>query len=195
MCKEYDCSATTIIHWHWESFMRPHPLQPTKLMLTTCCNNSRKRGRPYTTNKDTIVNCLVLLFERVPEVTIDQSQGSMIDWVKEVNNEKYWKSLIRCLLKSTEEIPTRPTVEGWNQIPRPQPQPAPCPTPEQRRQRRSKHHREQDETSRLIQTHHHRQDRQPQRRQQHCHHLLCQDKTESLHRRIAANFGRVSTTH
>jgi hypothetical protein len=42
-------------------------------MLTTCCNNSRKRGRPYTTNKDTIVNCLVLLFEHVPEVTIDQS--------------------------------------------------------------------------------------------------------------------------
>jgi hypothetical protein len=114
----------------------PHPLRPTKLMLmlTTCCNNSRKRGQPYTTNKDTIVNCLVLLFERVPEVTIDQSQGSMIDWVKEVNNEKYWKSLIRCLLKSTEEIPTRPTNKGWNQIPRPQPQPAPCPMPERRRQ-------------------------------------------------------------
>jgi hypothetical protein len=51
----------------------PHPLRPTKLMLTTCCNNSRKRGRPYTTNKDTIVNCRVLLFEHVPEVTIDQS--------------------------------------------------------------------------------------------------------------------------
>jgi hypothetical protein len=47
----------------------------------------------------------------------------MIDWVKEVNNKKYWKSLIQCLLKSTEEIPTttRPTNEGWNETPRPQP--------------------------------------------------------------------------
>jgi hypothetical protein len=84
------------------------------------------------------LNCLLLLFERVPEVTIDQNQGSMIDWVKEVNNGKYWKSLIRCLLKPTEEIPTRPTDEGWNQTPRPQPQPAPCPTPEQRRQLRQR---------------------------------------------------------
>ena len=106
-------------------------------MLNTCCNNSRKQGR-HTLQiiKDTIVNCLVLLFEGVPEVTIDQSQGSMIDSVKEVNNKKYWKLLIRCLLKSTEEIPTRPTDEGWNQIPRPQPQPAPCPNPEKRHQRR-----------------------------------------------------------
>jgi hypothetical protein len=49
----------------------------------------------------------------------------MIEWVKEINNEKHWKSLIRCLLKSNKEIPTRPTNEGWNQNPRPQPQPAP----------------------------------------------------------------------
>ena len=46
--------------------------------------------------------------------------------------------LIRCLLKSDEEIPTRPTDEGWNQTPRPQPQPAPCPTPERRRQQRQR---------------------------------------------------------
>ena len=56
-------------------------------------------------------------------------------WVKEVNNKKYWKLLVRCLLKSDEEIHTRPNDEGWNQTPRPQPQPAPCPTPERRRQR------------------------------------------------------------
>jgi hypothetical protein len=130
--------AARLLSFIGKAVRDPHPLRPTKLMLTTCCNNSRKRGRPYTTNKDTIVTCLVLLFERVPEVTIDQSQGSMIDWVKEVNNEKYWKLLIRCLLKSTEEIPTRPTDEGWNQIPRPQPQPAPCPMPERRRQRRQR---------------------------------------------------------
>jgi hypothetical protein len=78
----------------------------------------------------------------------------MIDWVKEVNNKKYWKSLIRCLLKSTEEIPTKPTNEGWNQTPRPQPQPAPCPAPERRRQEDSNPQGEQDETSCLTQTHH-----------------------------------------
>ena len=130
--------AARLLSFIGKAVRDPCPLRPAKLMLTTCCNNNRKRGRPYTTNKDTIVNCLVLLFERVPEVAIDQNQGSMIDWVKEVNNEKYWKSLIRCLLKSDEEIPTRPTDEGWNQTPRPQPQPAPCPTPERRRQRRQR---------------------------------------------------------
>jgi hypothetical protein len=67
-------------------------------MLTTCCNNNRKREPPYTTNKDTIVNCLALLFGRVPEVAIDQNQGFMIDWVKEVNNEKY-------ILESAHPVP------------------------------------------------------------------------------------------
>jgi hypothetical protein len=60
-------------------------------------------------------------------------------------------------------------------------------------------HWEQDETSRLTQTHHHRQDRHLNTDSKHCHHLLCQDKTESLNcmnselRRdwISANIGRV----
>ena len=93
-------------------------------MLTTCCINKRKPEQPYTTNKDTIVNCLILLFERVPEVTIDQN-------ILDVAH--------LCLLKSsTEEIPTRPTDEGLNQTPRPQPQTAPCPAPEGGRQRRQR---------------------------------------------------------
>jgi hypothetical protein len=133
MCKEYDRSTANIIHW--ESCTRSSPTLTYKTNADYMFN-SMKRGQPYTTNKDTIINCLVLLFERVPEVSIDQNQGSMIDWVKEVNNEKYWKLLIQCLLKSTEEIPTRPTDRGWNQIPRPPPQPAPCPMPEQRHQQR-----------------------------------------------------------
>jgi hypothetical protein len=41
-----------------------------------------------TTNKDTIVNCLVLLFERVPEVAIDQNQESMIDTERKNNTEE-----------------------------------------------------------------------------------------------------------
>jgi hypothetical protein len=102
MCKEYDRITTTISHW--ESCMRSSPTLTHKPnadhMLQQQEETATTRGNqddhtPYTTaNKDTIVNCLVLLFERVPEVTIDQNQGSMIDWVKEVNNEKYWKSLI-----------------------------------------------------------------------------------------------------
>jgi hypothetical protein len=44
-----------------EAVQDPYPLLSTKLMLTTtCCNNSRKPGRQYTTNNDTIVKCLVL---------------------------------------------------------------------------------------------------------------------------------------
>jgi hypothetical protein len=80
----------------------------------------------------------------------------MINWVKEVNNEKYWKLLIRCLLKSTEEIPTRPTEEGWNQIPRPQPEPAPCPMPEQRRQQRQRASRRtrRDQSSKMSRIYH-----------------------------------------
>jgi hypothetical protein len=77
MCKEYDCSTTTIIHR--ESCARSSPTTTHKTDADhKCCNNKRKPGQPYTTNKDTIVNCLVLLFERVPEVTIEQNQGSMI---------------------------------------------------------------------------------------------------------------------
>ena len=87
--------AARLLSFIGKAVQNPYPLWPTKLMLTTCCNNNRKREPPYTTNKDTIVNCLALLFGRVPEVAIDQNQGFMIDWVKEVNNEKYWKSLIR----------------------------------------------------------------------------------------------------
>jgi hypothetical protein len=67
--------AARLLSFIGKAVQDPHQLQPTKLMLTTsCCNNSRKRGRPYTTNKDTIVNCLVLLFDCVPEVTIDESR-------------------------------------------------------------------------------------------------------------------------
>jgi len=199
--------AARLLSFIGKAVRDPHPLRPTKLMLTTCCNNSRKRGQPYTTSKDTIVNCLVLLFECVPEVTIDQSQGSMIDWVKEVNNKKYWywKSLIRCLLKSTEEIPTRPTDKGWSQTLRPQPpnlHHAPCLNKDVNED--SEPHGEQDETSRLTQTHHHRQDRHLHADSKHLHHLLRQDKTESLHRNkqdIAIEIGlrlmleKLGTTH
>ena len=80
--------AARLLSFIGKAVQDPYPLQPTKLMLTTCCNNNRKRGRPYTTNKDTIVNCLELLFERVPEVAIDQNQESMIDTERKNNTEE-----------------------------------------------------------------------------------------------------------
>jgi hypothetical protein len=44
----------------------------------------------YKTNSD-VMSCTTT-FECVPEVTIDRR--SMIDWIKEVNNEKYWMLLV-----------------------------------------------------------------------------------------------------
>ena len=132
--------AARLLSFIGKAVRDPHPLRPTKLMLTTCCNNSRKRGRPYTTNKDTIVNCLVLLFERVPEVTIDQSQGSMIYWIKEVTTRNIGsRSFDACLNQLKKSLQDQLTTDkGWNQIPRPQPQPSPCPKPERRRKRRQR---------------------------------------------------------
>jgi hypothetical protein len=105
----------------------------------------------------------------------------MIDWVKEVNKEKYWKSLIRCLLKSTEEIPTRPTKDGIKLLDlSTNLHHAPCLNKDVNED--SKPHGEQDETSRLTQTHHQRQDCHLNANSKHLHHLLRQDKTESLHR-------------
>jgi hypothetical protein len=83
-------------------------------MLNTCCNNSRKQGR-HTLQiiKDTIVNCLVLLFEGVPEVTIDQSQGSMIDSVKEVNNKNIGScSFVACLNQLKKSLQDQLTKDG-----------------------------------------------------------------------------------
>jgi hypothetical protein len=66
------------------------------------------------------------------------------------------KLLIRCLLKPTEERPTK-TV-GWNQSPRLQPKSAPCPSLNKDVNEASNPHGEQDKTSRPTQTHHHCQD-------------------------------------
>jgi hypothetical protein len=83
-------------------------------MLTTCCINKRKPEQPYTTNKDTIVNCLILLFERVPEVTIDQNilDVAHLCLLNGINNTKSIDTeernnlyiLIRKLIKEENEL-------------------------------------------------------------------------------------------
>jgi hypothetical protein len=62
----------------------------------------------------------------------------------------------------------------------------------------SEPHGEQDEASRLTQTHHHRQDRHLNADSKHRHHLLRQDKTESLHRNevgLRLMLEELGTTH
>ena len=82
----------------------------------------------------------------------------MIDWIKEVNNEKYWMLLVWC----QSQLHHAPCLnEDVNEDCEP--------------------HGEQDKTSRLTQTHHQRQDRHLHADSKHLHHLLRQDKTESIH--------------
>jgi hypothetical protein len=45
--------------------------RPAQQMLTACCDNTRRVGRPFLHNKDFIVRNLRLLFANIPEVTID----------------------------------------------------------------------------------------------------------------------------
>ena len=59
----------------------PHDC-PAQQMMTACCDNVRRVGRPFLHNKDFIVKNLRLLFANVPEVTIDD-YGSLISWINE----------------------------------------------------------------------------------------------------------------
>jgi hypothetical protein len=54
--------------------------RPAQQMLTACCNNICQVGCPFLHNKDYIVKNLCLLFNNVPEVTID-NYGSLKNWI------------------------------------------------------------------------------------------------------------------
>ncbi len=70
---------------------------PAQQMLTACCDNVCRVGRPFLHNKDYIVKNLCLLFANVPEVTIND-YGSLKSWIQEALDKKYWNDLIECLL-------------------------------------------------------------------------------------------------
>ena len=88
------------------------PNLPTKFMITACCNHPRceDHGRPQYHNKDTLVDNLKLLFEKVEYVKIDD-KGSIKDWIKYAQHVDIWKELISCLSDPTKELPKQPE---WN---------------------------------------------------------------------------------
>jgi hypothetical protein len=57
--------------------------------------------------KDYIVKNLCLLFDNIPEVTIN-NYGSLKNWIQEALKKKYWNDLIMCLLNQQATIPLRP---------------------------------------------------------------------------------------
>jgi hypothetical protein len=95
----------------------------------------------------------------------------MIDWVNEVNNKKYWKSLtlIRCLLinqlKLKKFLQDQPTKDGIKFLLELSPNLHHAPRLNKDVNRDSNPHREQDKTSCPTQTHHHRQIPRPRRQQ------------------------------
>ena len=127
--------------------IRAPPDRPSRIMLTACCNNQRRVGRPQLHNKNFIVRNLKLLFSRIPTTNIDR-HGSLKDWIHEASNEKYWNGLIECLLHSDAPLPERP--EEWGPLPRrssrhrpPPPPQHPTPPPSPRRRQDDRDHGEE----------------------------------------------------
>ena len=95
------------------------PNLPTKSMITACCNHPRRfdHGQPQYHNKDTLVDNLKLLFERIEYVKIN-NQGSIKDWIKYAQHSDIWKELISCLKDPTKELPKRPEWDKRRRSPR-----------------------------------------------------------------------------
>jgi hypothetical protein len=91
----------------------PHD-QPARRMITSCCNETRRVGRPQTTEKNCIVKNLRLLFKDVPLKHIDH-HGSLKHWIHEASNEEYWNQLIKRLTHPETPLPERP--EEWGPLP------------------------------------------------------------------------------
>jgi hypothetical protein len=58
--------------------------------------HQRQVGCPQTHTKNTMVQNLQLLFDRVPTTTIHR-YGSLKDWFNVASDEKYWTTLVQCL--------------------------------------------------------------------------------------------------
>jgi hypothetical protein len=91
------------------------------------------------------------------------------------------RSFDACLNQLKKSLQDQPTKEGIKLLDlSPNLHHAPCLNEDVNED--SEHHEEQDETSRLAQTHNHRQDRHLNADSKHRHHLRRLDKTEILHR-------------
>jgi hypothetical protein len=94
--------------------IRGPPNQPSRNMITACCDHKRRVGRPQTTGKIFMVENLRLLFQDVTTVNIDRF-GSLRVWIHEASHEEYWNQLVTRLLNPCTPIPERP--EAWGPLP------------------------------------------------------------------------------
>jgi len=94
----------------------PHD-QPARRMITSCCNETWRVGRPQTTEKNCIIKNLRLLFKDVLLLLkrIDH-YGSIKHWNHEASNKEYdWNQLIKRLTHPETPLPERP--EEWGPLP------------------------------------------------------------------------------
>jgi hypothetical protein len=90
------------------------PDQPSRNMITACCDHKQRVGRPQMTGKIFMVGNLCLLFQDVTTMHINR-YGSLRDWIHEASNKKYWCQLVNCLLHPTTPLPERPAA--WGPLP------------------------------------------------------------------------------
>ncbi len=94
--------------------IRCPPDRPSRNMITACCENKRRVGRPQTTGKNFMAENLRLLFQDIPTVQINR-HGSLRSWIHEASNENYWNQLVDRLLHSDTPIPEQPA--DWGPLP------------------------------------------------------------------------------
>ena len=90
------------------------PDQPSRNMITACCDHKRQVGCPQTTGKNFMVENIRLLFQDVNTVNIDRF-GLLRNWIHEASNKKYWNQLVACLLNPRTPLPECP--EAWGPLP------------------------------------------------------------------------------
>ncbi len=93
--------------------IRGPPDQPSRNMITACCDHKRQVRWPQMTENFMMEN-LRLLFKDITTINIDRF-GSLQDWIHEANDEAYWNQLIKRLLHPNTPLPERP--ETWGPLP------------------------------------------------------------------------------
>jgi hypothetical protein len=94
--------------------MQGPPDQPSRNMITVCCDHKQRVGRPQMTGKNFMVENLRLLFQDVPTVHID-CYGSLRDWIHKASDNIYWNQLVDCLLHPNTPLPEHPAA--WGPLP------------------------------------------------------------------------------
>ncbi len=90
------------------------PNQPSRNMITTCCDHKQQDGWLQTTRKNFMVENLHLLFQDITTVHIDHYR-SLRDWIHKASNKKYWNQLVNRLLHLSTLLPEHPAA--WGPLP------------------------------------------------------------------------------